>query len=424
MGRKYEIVPVEIPDIPMIPGSIAARKAILRHEITEDEVISRHSGWKRELYSVAESDKTDYHVFLEHMAASFLVGSQDQNSVFSPLSAFHALAAMAALTLGDTQQEILSVMGLPDLDAVRKAMSVQYRVNLMQGRTGIQPAAMLWFDQSVDLNLEKMQKIAHSVYAGVRRGSMTDQAYRTAISAWLNQSAGTGIPMDGRELDVDEKTRLILLTTFFFQDTWDEVFDPRRTKTALFHARNGDVRVPYMQQSQWLDVWFDDDFTAIPLSFVGDHVLWIVLSRIDLTPEEILRRGFLSRFPPDWGSREHRDVHLAIPRFDLSTETDLLGIMHSLGTDRLFGDGSETPYTTVHGYGIKVDQARHRASIKINERGCEASACTILRGVACAGVPQTPPRLDFIVDRPFLFVLTGRGKLPLFMGIVHTPEVI
>ena len=34
-----------------------------------------------------------------------------------------------------------------------------------------------------------------------------------------------------------------------------------------------------------------------------------------------------------------------------------------------------------------------------------------------------PPdeEIDFTLDRPFLFVVTGAGNLPLFVGIVNQP---
>ena len=93
-----------------------------------------------------------------------------------------------------------------------------------------------------------------------------------------------------------------------------------------------------------------------------------------------------------------------------------------MGVQKLFGDDSQTTYTTVDGRSIKIDQARHSARLKIDERGCEGSAYTMVRGLAVAGAPEKPSRIDFILDRPFLFVLMGKGKLPLFIGIVQNPE--
>jgi len=37
-----------------------------------------------------------------------------------------------------------------------------------------------------------------------------------------------------------------------------------------------------------------------------------------------------------------------------------------------------------------------------------------------AGMPPQE-EIDFVVDRPFLFVITGADSLPLFVGVVNQP---
>lgn len=114
---------------------------------------------------------------------------------------------------------------------------------------------------------------------------------------------------------------------------------------------------------------------------------------------------------------------MEIPKFDIHEDFELLETLQAMGIQRLFGDNSQTPYTvTEDGLNIKIDQAKHSAKLKIDERGCEAAAYIIMMGIAAAGIPETPPRMDFILNRPFLFALTGKGNLPLFMGIVRQPE--
>lgn len=40
MSEKYEVASVKLQDMPLVPGSNAARKAILKHEINEDDLSS------------------------------------------------------------------------------------------------------------------------------------------------------------------------------------------------------------------------------------------------------------------------------------------------------------------------------------------------------------------------------------------------
>lgn len=41
MWKNYEKVAVDMPDMPMVPGSIAACKAVLKHEVEEATISFR-----------------------------------------------------------------------------------------------------------------------------------------------------------------------------------------------------------------------------------------------------------------------------------------------------------------------------------------------------------------------------------------------
>ncbi len=423
MNEQYEIASMKQQDMPLVPGSEAAREAVLRHEADEDDLTDRYYEWLRESMDLVRQDTTDYSSFLNRMAAGFLTKPDKRNQVLSPLSIFHALAAMAELTEGNTQREILSVMSLPDAASARKAISILYRANQTSGGAEVRPSAMLWFDKAVKVNTEKMREIADSIFVGSRQGKMTDSDYQNAISSWLNKATGYDLPAGSRTLKIDEKTRLILLTTVYFHDKWETEFERRKTKAAIFHTPDGDVKVPFMHQSCWLDVCMEESFTAVPLDFEGRSSLWFVLPKEGYAPEDLLREDFFTSFPPDWQHKVQRDVHMEIPKFEIHEDIDLLESLRTMGIHQLFSDKSQTPYTiTEDGFDIKVDQSRHSAKLKIDERGCEASAYTLMKGIAVTGIPEIPPRMDFILNRPFLIVLMGKGNLPLFMGIVRQPD--
>ena len=66
-----------------------------------------------------------------------------------------------------------------------------------------------------------------------------------------------------------------------------------------------------------------------------------------------------------------------------------------------------------------LSQVKHAARVTIDEDGCTAAAFTV---AAVAGMSAPPvDEVDFVLDRPFLFVLTGADGSPLFVGIVRQP---
>ena len=55
----------------------------------------------------------------------------------------------------------------------------------------------------------------------------------------------------------------------------------------------------------------------------------------------------------------------------------------------------------------------------VDEEGCEAAAYTMMATSGSAAPPDE--EVDFTLDRPFLFSITGLENLPLFVGTVQNP---
>ena len=69
--------------------------------------------------------------------------------------------------------------------------------------------------------------------------------------------------------------------------------------------------------------------------------------------------------------------------------------------------------------GLTLSQASHGARVMVDEEGCIAAAYTVM--AAAGGAMPPEEQVDFVLDRPFLFVITSDSGLPLFAGIVRKP---
>ena len=64
-----------------------------------------------------------------------------------------------------------------------------------------------------------------------------------------------------------------------------------------------------------------------------------------------------------------------------------------------------------------IDKASHGVRVSIDEEGVTGAAYTEIGLLAGATLPKE--EIDFVVDRPFVFVVTGADNLPLFVGVVN-----
>ena len=150
--------------------------------------------------------------------------------------------------------------------------------------------------------------------------------------------------------------------------------------------------------------------------------MWFLLPDEGVTPEELLSDGgavdfLLSR---ENAESKYRIIDLSVPKFDVSADTDLAGALYSLGVTDVF-DANTADFSplTDDPDGIFLSQAKHAARVTIDEEGVVAAAYTVI--AACGAAMPPDERVDFTLDRPFLFAVTGASGEILFAGIVNTP---
>ena len=109
-----------------------------------------------------------------------------------------------------------------------------------------------------------------------------------------------------------------------------------------------------------------------------------------------------------------------MPKFDVASDLDLSQGLQSLGVTDVFDSHvSDFTPTTTQTEELYISQANHAARVMVDEEGCTAASYTVL-AVEGAGMPPEE-EVDFTLDRPFLFVITGEDGLPLFVGTVYEP---
>ncbi len=69
---------------------------------------------------------------------------------------------------------------------------------------------------------------------------------------------------------------------------------------------------------------------------------------------------------------------------------------------------------------VFLSKVRHAARAAIDEEGVTAAAYTVM--MMCGAAAPPDEEVDFILNRPFIFAITGTDGLPLFVGIVHQPQ--
>lgn len=121
----------------------------------------------------------------------------------------------------------------------------------------------------------------------------------------------------------------------------------------------------------------------------------------------------------DWTDQKTLKIHQYIPQFDVSSDQDLRKGLAAMGITDVF-DAAEADFSPLTDRkGVSLSQVKHAVRVAIDEEGVTAASYVAMM---MAGASRPPAEeMDFILDRPFLFALTGTDDVILFMGVVNRP---
>ena len=214
----------------------------------------------------------------------------------------------------------------------------------------------------------------------------------------------------------------MLATTVYFKGAWLDEFQEAATEERTFNMLSEKIKVPFMRRTMESDVYLGEGYAAIQLPFDGGASMWIILPDEGITPSELYADGRVTDLVLGDMEADTYRVTVRLPKFDISSEAELSGKLYEMGVRDVFNPMASdfSPLTDMTE--LYVSSVKHAARVKIDERGCEAAAFTVISVKAGAAMPQQYPEYDFNAERPFAFVITGRDGLPLFMGSVYDPR--
>ena len=358
---------------------------------------------------------------------TLLSGSDSENAVCSPLNIYMALALLAETTDGESRQQILGLLGADSIDVLRTQAGQVWNAHYMaDSASTCLLANSLWLDAELTYDMSTVKTLADSYYASVFQGDLGTETMDQMLRDWLNEQTGGLLQEQTQELSMDPDTWLALASTIYFRAKWNSEFNEDRNTEDIFHAPDGDKTVTYMNRTDsYGPYYWGDDFGAVRLGLEDGSCMWLILPDEGLTPGDLLESGkALAMVMAGAGGYENQKsimVNIRLPKFDVRANMDLAGKLQELGITDVFSDATAdfTPILPELGQDCWLDSVSHAARVKIDEEGVEAAAYTVM--LTCgAGMPPED-EIDFILDRPFLFVITSHDNLPLFAGVVNDP---
>jgi serpin B len=247
-----------------------------------------------------------------------------------------------------------------------------------------------------------------------------------AINGWVSKNTNGMIPKM-LEQPPSAQTILYLANAVYFKGDWVTPFKHDLTDKQSFTRADGSkVDVDMMHSFGPLPYAQNASLQATKLLYKGlDASYYVMLPREGVTVDAALASlggtGLTdlrtAMMAPNLG-----DVTLALPKLDTEFGTSLNDPLKAMGMPRAF-DGATAQFSGIADLSepIFIANVTHKTKVKVDEKGTEAAAATVVEQASGSAPPAVePPRI--ICDRPYVFAIVDEktGTL-LFLGVVDDP---
>ena len=357
---------------------------------------------------------------------SMLSDRNGENRAYSPITIYLTLAMLAEITDGNTRKQILTLVGADSVADIRTRADALWNAVYKNDSSGkCVLGSSVWLRDDTDSYKKKvLENLAQYYHASSFRGKMGTAEYNKALQTWINNQTGGLLEKEAGDITLDSGTMLGLVTTILYQARWGDEFAPGLTDTGIFHASKGDLNVSYMHRTESSGMYYrGDKFVAVPKHFTSEAsaYMWFILPDEGVTVDELLSDPQVHRLLEKGaeGKCHPAIVDLTVPKYDLTSLIDLCGVLRKMGLTDVF-DAMKSDFTPLFkkGNGYYVSEAKHAVRVMVDEEGVKAAAFTEIQ---VAGAILMEDRIEFTLDRPFLFAIQTYDNIPLFVGVVEQP---
>ena len=353
-----------------------------------------------------------------------LLGSGEENAVCSPLNVYMALAMLAETTAGESQAEILSLLGSKDLDSLRTQADLVWNAHYRDDDIATSTLAnSLWLDSALTYNEDTVNTLAESYYASVYRGDLGTDKMDQLLRDWLNKQTKNLLKEQAQDLSLNKNALLALASTIYYKVAWADDFNQVNNFEDVFYTPNGEVDATYMYKSFLDSAYYrGENFGAVAVRLRDGSNMWLILpDEGDTTTDVLAGETYLDMlYAEDYENKTYPAINLSLPKFDIASDLDLIGTLQSMGITQVF-DSVTADFTAVlpDEENAYVSHVSHAARVTIDEHGVTGAAYTVEVTDNAAADYDEP--IDFILNRPFIFLVESRDNLPLFAGVITEP---
>ena len=364
----------------------------------------------KEVLQITDNKKSYLKSDFQNSLSLFHVIEKNKNGAVSPISMKLSLAMVANGTTGQTQKEILNVLGYDTIEQCNDFISneiLKWSVEEKRGENTANDGSIyfangLWYNsgnEKTEKNIfnESFINRMQSVFKGVANIVTNDTAVQT-INQWVEEQ--TNGMLKNMIPDADFQTALI--NTTYFKCCWADEFQNDKTEKGIFYnIDNTQSETDFMHDVKKHTAYYCESggwqMLGLPYSD-KKYTMYVFLpekgKELKIDDNTI---NTLLRF------KENTPVEVTMPKFNIESGYDFTNTLKAMGIKGMFSNASDFSDMYIDGSQKYITDVLQKTKIIVNEQGTEAASGTMFFGM---GMDMTKPAV-FQADRPFIYMITA-----------------
>lgn len=349
-----------------------------------------------------------------------VVTQDNENELFSPLSAILCLAMVANGADKETKTEMEDVFGM-DIDSLNENLYLYTKSLYSADDCVLNLANSIWFrneEGRLKVNEEFLKTNAKWYDSQVFSEPFDDETLNK-VNKWCEEQTDGMIKEMFDKLDEDAV--MLLLNALVFDAKWAEEIKEEEENPSQFTNYDGKGNQVQMLSFFEKDYLSGDEYKGFTKDYIGNRYSFVAL----LPDENIDIYDFINSIDGEkwlsiWNSKKEVDiVDIRLPVFSYELEMGLVDPLKDLGMVQLFN----TQTANLERLGkssrgnLYCSSVRQKVFIELTRKGTKAAAVT--EATISDEAYMEPPELQVYLDRPFVYALVDNSTgLPFFIGAI------
>lgn len=358
--------------------------------------------------------------FAIDMFKESILTNSSENIMLSPISVVNALAMTSNGAVGDTLNEMETLLGGNRQEIATYLKN--YNSILRASNNHINIANSIWFKDSVKLEVkdEFLQLNKDYFDADVYKSQFNDDTL-TDINSWVSEN--TDGMIDSIIQEIPDNAIMYLINAVSFDAEWDEIYLETKVNEGEFFNADGTIsKIEFMtsEESQVIvlekGVGFIKPYKNDEYSFIG------ILPNDGVSIQELVEELTSKDLNSIVNGANFEDVDVVLPKFKVEYSTELSNLLANMGMVQAFESNNADFSDMATGDGnIYIGNVLHKTFINVDEKGTQAGAVTAVEMLMKMAMPMM--KREIRLDSPFIYLIVdNRQNIPIFLGNINNIE--